>query len=380
MKILIAVDSFKGSISSTLASSAISEGIKEVYPKAEILTVPLADGGEGTVEALVRAVGGQLYRKEVVGPLGKKIEAVYGMTQDGATAIIEVASACGLPLLTEKEQNPLLTTTYGVGELLIDAMERGCRKFIIGLGGSSTNDAGVGMLQALGFKFLDANGKEVGFGGKVLAEITHIKTTEKHPLLEQCFFQVACDVQNYLYGKDGAAYVFGPQKGATPEMVEELDKGLRNLAEVVRKDLGIDIHKVKGAGAAGGLGAAFSGFLHSEMRSGINLILDFIDLESKLQNVDIVITGEGKLDGQTSMGKAPSGVAHMAARRNTPVIALAGTVKQDDFSVNKDGMTACFSIINRPMELQEAMDLDTAYQNLRFTTCQILQLIKAIKK
>jgi glycerate 2-kinase len=380
MRILIAIDSFKGSISSKLASEAISKGILEVYSNAEIITLPLADGGEGTVEALVSATNGKYSSKEVVGPLGKRIKAEYGLAPDGKTAFIEVAAACGLPLLAKEERNPMQTTTYGVGELLVDAMERGCRHFIIGLGGSATNDAGVGMLQALGFTFLDAEGEEIGLGGKTLEAISQIKTSEKHPLLDACTFQIACDVHNYLYGKDGAAYVFGPQKGATPSMIEALDKGLKNFAEVAKRDLNMEIHSIKGAGAAGGLGAAFSGFLHGEMKSGIDLVVDVIDLETKLDGVDIVITGEGMLDGQTSMGKAPIGVARLAARRDIPVIALAGAINQKSFSLQEYGMTACFSIMNQPMVLEEAMETNTTFQNLQFTAKQIFQLIMAIKK
>jgi glycerate 2-kinase len=380
MKILIAIDSFKGSISSVQGSEAISKGIREVYPDAEILSLPLADGGEGTVEAMVYATGGMFVEKEVVGPLGKKLNAVYGITNNGKTAIIEVAAACGLPLLAEHELNPMKTTSYGVGELIVDAMEKGCRNFIIGLGGSATNDAGVGMLQAIGYRFLDENNKEVPVGGQGLSKINHIVTRNAHPLLKECTFQIACDVKNYLHGEDGAAYVFGPQKGATPEMVVELDNGLHNFASIVTRDLGIDVHHIEGTGAAGGLGAAFFGFLHGNMKSGVNLILDQIELESKLPGVNIVITGEGMLDGQTSMGKAPSGVAELASKKNIPVIALAGGIKQESVSLNENSsMTACFSIVNRPMLLEEAMDKDTTYDNLVFTTSQIFRLIKGIK-
>ncbi|WP_096270166.1 glycerate kinase [Paucisalibacillus globulus] len=379
MKVLIAIDSFKGSISSVHGSEAIAYGIRDAYPNANILITPLADGGEGTVEALVHATGGRILEKEVIGPLGDKVKASYGTSKDGNTAFIEVAAACGLPLLSQGELNPMVTTTYGVGELIIDAMENGYREFIIGLGGSSTNDAGVGMLQALGFRFLDHHGKEVSFGGRVLASIEQIDSENVHPLLRECTFHVACDVRNPLYGNDGAAYIYGPQKGATPEMVKQLDAGLRHYASIVSRDLKVDIHNIEGAGAAGGLGAAFSGFLNGKLQSGIDLMLNVIDLEKKIQGVDMVITGEGMLDSQTSMGKAPSGIAQIASSLNIPVIAIVGAIKQEDHPIKDNGLTACFSIVNQPMSIEEAMDTATTYSNLQFVTSQIFSLIKSVK-
>jgi len=379
MKAIIAIDSFKGSISSIKGSEAIALGIHDVYPDAEIVTLPLADGGEGTVEALLHATSGQWVETMVTGPLGEKVTAKYGVSGDGNIAMIEVAAACGLPLVPPDLRNPLKTTTYGVGELILDAIEKGCRKFIIGLGGSATNDAGIGMLQALGFRFLTKENEEVGLGGQSLAKVEAIHQDQVHPLLNECTFQVACDVNNPLFGKNGAAYIYGPQKGATLEMVQELDKGLEHFAGVVKRELNLEIHSLEGAGAAGGLGAALLGFLHAELQSGINLVLDVAGLEEQLQGADFVLTGEGMLDGQTSMGKAPMGVAQLAAKHGIPVIALAGGINQNQFSLNENGMTACFSIVNAPMSLEEAMVADTTFGNLRFTTNQLFRLIKSVK-
>ncbi|MDM5153752.1 glycerate kinase [Bacillus sp. DX1.1] len=379
MKVLIAIDSFKGSISSADGSKAISLGIKDVYPNAKIVTLPLADGGEGTVEALVQATGGQFIKKEVTGPLNKKVDAVYGILGDGNSAVIEVAAACGLPLVPSDKRNPSVTTTYGVGELIFDAIEKGCREFIVGLGGSATNDAGIGMLQALGFRFLDQHNEEVGLGGKELRNIHKIDVTHAHPVLKDCTFKIACDVNNPLYGPTGAAYVFAPQKGATAEMVEELDKEIENFAQVALQELNMDIHNIAGAGAAGGLGYAFAGFLHARLQSGIQLVLDLIGMEEKMQGVDFVITGEGKLDGQTSMGKAPLGVAQLAQKYHIPVIALAGGVTEETSILNELGITSYFSIVNEPMSLEKAMDSKVTFNNLRVTTNQLFQLIQAIQ-
>lgn len=379
MKVLIAIDSFKGSISSINGSEAISLGIKDVYRDAEILTLPLADGGEGTVEALVEATGGQFIRKEVIGPLNEKVEAVYGILGNENTAVIEVAAACGLPLVPDEQRNPFVTTTYGVGELICDAIEKGCREFVIGLGGSATNDAGVGMLQALGFSFLNKSKEKVGLGGKELQHIHSIDITNVHPLLKECTFHVACDVNNPLYGPNGAAHIFAPQKGASPDMVKTLDEGLEHFAQVVSEQLDMDIHHIAGAGAAGGLGAAFAGFLNARLQSGIQLVLDVIKMEENMQGVDFVITGEGKLDGQTSMGKAPLGVAELAHKHGIPVIALAGGITEETAALNELGITSYFSIVTAPMPLEEAMDRRVSFHNLRLTTRQLFRLIQAVR-
>ncbi|MEM1505556.1 glycerate kinase [Domibacillus sp. 8LH] len=379
MKVLIAIDSFKGSISSIEGSEAISLGIKEIYPEAEIVTLPLADGGEGTVEALVQATDGKRVEKEVAGPLKEKVHAAYGILGDGKTAIIEVAAACGLPLVPDSQRNPLLTTTYGVGELISDAIEKGCREFVIGLGGSATNDAGIGMLQALGFRFLNQQNEEVGLGAQALHDIWKMDLSQVHAKLRECTFKVACDVNNPLYGPNGAAYIFGPQKGAAPDMIEQLDKGLKHFAEIVLHALGTDIHNTPGAGAAGGLGAAFSGFLNAHLQSGIQLVLDIVNMEKNMQGADFVITGEGKLDGQTSMGKAPLGVAQLAQKHKIPVLALAGGVNEETAVLNKLGVTSYFSIVNAPMTLEEAMDPKVAFNNLKSTTNQLFRLLQAVR-
>lgn len=378
IKVLIAIDSFKGSISSAKGSEAISSGIKDIYPDAEIVTLPLADGGEGTVETLVQATGGKLVEKEVMGPLKEKVEAIYGILGDGKTAVIEVAAACGLPLVPFHQRDPLFTTTYGVGELILDAIEKGCREFVIGLGGSATNDAGIGMLQALGFRFYNMENQKVGVDGQALTDIWKIDLEHVHTKLKECTFKVACDVKNPLYGSEGAAYIFGPQKGATPETVEQLDKGLKHIAEIVLEELGVDINQIKGAGAAGGLGAAFSGFLNADLQSGIELILEIIEMEKRMQGADFIITGEGKLDGQTSMGKAPLGVAKLAQTYKIPVVALAGSITEETAALNELGVTSFFSIVNTPMMLDEAMDSIVTYNNLRSTTNQLFRLLKAV--
>ncbi|KYG60064.1 glycerate kinase family protein [Planococcus maritimus] len=380
MKVLIAMDSFKGSLSSKQGSEAIAAGIKEVYPSADTKMLPLADGGEGTVEALVEATKGTLFTVPVIGPLQEKIEATYGVLGDHRTVVIEVAAACGLPLIREEQRNPLIATTFGVGELINDAIERGYRDFIIGLGGSATNDGGVGMLQALGFQFQDRHGKEIELGGQSLKDIRRIDAENVSPALSEAQFNVACDVTNPLYGETGAAYIFGPQKGATPEMVEELDQGLRNFARIASEDLGKDIQNPPGAGAAGGLGAAFIGFLQGELKSGIELILESVKMEEQIKGVDIVVTGEGKLDGQTSMGKTASGVAQLAKKMGVPAIALAGSITEEAADLNEIGITSYFSILTKPMTLNEAIDPDTARQNLQVTTAQLFRLIKAFKQ
>lgn len=379
MRVLIAMDSFKGSISSIDGSVAISLGIRDIYPDAEIITLPLADGGEGTVEALVQATNGQLISKEVTGPLNEKVDAVYGILGDRKTAVIEVAAACGLPLVPSDKRNPLVTTTYGVGELIYDAVDRGCREFVIGLGGSATNDAGVGMLQALGITFLDRHNKEITLGGRELINIKSVDVTSVLPELKDCTFKVACDVNNPLYGPTGASHIFSPQKGATVEMIKELDKGLKNFAEVVLLELGTDIHNIAGAGAAGGLGAAFAGFLQAKLQSGIELVLEITETEKNMQGVDFVITGEGRLDGQTSMGKAPLGVAQLARKYEIPVLALAGGINEETAILNELGVTSYFSVVNAPMTLEEAMNPKVTYQNLRSTSNQLFRLVKAAK-
>lgn len=379
MKIVISIDSLKGSLTSIEAANAIKKGILSVDNKSDVVIMPLADGGEGTVEALVQGMNGEEKVISVTGPINEKVNATYGILKETNTAIIEMAQASGLPLVPSELRNPLNTTTYGVGEIIKEAIEKGCRNFIVGIGGSATNDCGVGMLQALGFEFYDENDNLVGLGGKVLKQIKRIKTDNKLKELDECNFKIACDVNNPLYGENGAAYIYGPQKGATKEIVKELDKGLKNFAEVVKKDLGKDIAHIEGAGAAGGLGFGFLGFLNSKLESGIKIILDEIKLEEVVKDADIVITGEGRLDNQTAMGKAPIGVAKLAKKHGAKVIAIAGCTTTDAVKCNEEGIDAYFSIINKAMTIDEAMKKENATQNMIETTIQIFNLIKAVK-
>lgn len=379
MKIVISIDSLKGSLTSIEAANAIKKGILSVDNKSDVVIMPLADGGEGTVEALVQGMNGEEKVISVTGPINEKVNATYGILKETNTAIIEMAQASGLPLVPSELRNPLNTTTYGVGEIIKAAIEKGCRNFIVGIGGSATNDCGVGMLQALGFEFYDENDNLVGLGGKVLNQIKRIKTDNKLKELDECNFKIACDVNNPLYGENGAAYIYGPQKGATKEIIKELDKGLKNFAEVVKKDLGKDIAHIEGAGAAGGLGFGFLGFLNSKLESGIKIILDEIKLEEVVKDADIVITGEGRLDNQTAMGKAPIGVAKLAKKHGAKVIAIAGCTTPDAVKCNEEGIDAYFSIVNKAMTIDEAMKKENATQNMIETTIQIFNLIKAVK-
>ncbi|NQD64352.1 glycerate kinase [Bacillus haikouensis] len=379
MNILIAMDSLKGSLSSVEANKAVAEGFVQVDSNWTIQTVPVADGGEGTVEALVNATDGEFIEAIVTGPLGKPVQSTYGILGNKVTAVIEVAEACGLPLLTKEQLNPLNTNTYGVGELIIDALEKGCSEFIIGLGGSATNDAGVGMLQALGYQFFTHDGALIGFGGSELKSIAKVDARNVSDRVKAANFQVACDVNNPLYGPDGAAFIYGPQKGATLDMVEELDNGLRHFADVTLEQSGIDLQQISGAGAAGGLGAAFAGFLNGELESGAELVLEQTRLEKKLKGVDFVITGEGKLDGQTSMGKAPAGIARAASKLSIPVIAIAGDISEGSPSLYESGITAYFTIVSGPIPLEEAMSPEVTLKNLRRTAEQIGRLWCAAK-
>ncbi|MGB9781165.1 glycerate kinase [Caldanaerobacter sp.] len=358
MKILLAPDSFKGSLSSKEVCHAMENGIKRVID-AEIISIPIADGGEGTVEALVYAVGGEIIRSDVTGPLGEKVEAFYGILKDG-TAVIEMAACAGLYLIPEEKRNPLKTTTYGVGELIKLALDRGCRKFIIGIGGSATNDGGVGMAQALGVKFLDKDGNEIGFGGGELYKIEKIDISSIDKRIYESEFIVASDVDNPLCGEKGASYVYGPQKGATPEMIKILDENLKHLAYVTKKVIDKDYSEVPGAGAAGGLGFGLMAFLGAKLKRGIEIIIETTRLEEKIKEVDLVITGEGNTDFQTAFGKAPAGIAKLAKKYGKPVIILSGGLGKDYKSLYDIGVTALFSITNKPMSLEEAME--SAYQ------------------
>ncbi|HBE9443832.1 glycerate kinase [Clostridioides difficile] len=380
MKILISIDSLKGSLSSIEAGNAIKKGILKVKEDAQVKILPLADGGEGTVDALVQGMNGKKETIEVTGPIAKKVDATYGLLKNTSTAIIEIAQASGLTLVPTELRNPLYTTTYGVGEIIKEAINKGYRNFIVGIGGSATNDAGIGMLQALGFEFYDENNNLVGLGGKVLNEIRHIKIENRLKELDECKFKIACDVNNPLFGKNGAAYIYGAQKGATLKIIEELDNGLRNFSKVVKNYLSKDVANIEGAGAAGGLGFAFLAFLNSKLESGIKIILEEIKLEEELKSADFVITGEGRLDNQTAMGKAPIGVAKLAKKYGVKVIGLAGATTEDAVKCNEEGIDAYFSIVNRAMTIEEAMDKATASENMTATTTQIFNLITSIQQ
>ncbi len=356
MKILVAPDSFKGSLTAMEAAENIKKGIYNYDPKIDIDLLPMADGGEGTVQSLVDATNGKIIEKEVTGPLGKKVKAFYGLLGDGKTAVIEMAAASGLPLVPEGEKNPLKTTTYGTGELIAAALDAGIQKIIIGIGGSATNDAGVGMAQALGAEILDKNGEQIDFGGGSLNQIEQIRIDNLDSRLESVEILVACDVDNPLYGEDGAAYVYAPQKGADQEMVEILDQNLRHFNDIVIKELNKDINQISGAGAAGGLGAGLVAFLGAELKAGVDIVLDIINFESRLKDIDLVITGEGMLDGQSIYGKTPVGVSRSAAKKDIPVIAIAGTLGEGAEKVLDYGMNSYFSIIDRPAELKEIIE------------------------
>ncbi|PWW05268.1 glycerate kinase [Paenibacillus cellulosilyticus] len=381
MKVVIAIDSFKGSISSIEAGTAAAAGVRDVFEEAEIITVPLADGGEGTVDALIRAASGQRVDLMVTGPLGEPVQAGYGLLDGGATAVIEVAAACGLTLVSPEERDPLATTTFGVGELIADALERGCRRLIVGLGGSATSDAGAGMLQALGCALQDAHGADIARGGGALASLAAIDRSGLHPRLADgsVRIEVACDVDNPLHGPEGAAHVFAPQKGASPAAVLQLDAGLRRFADVCREQLGCDVQRIPGAGAAGGLGAAFAGLLGAAMRPGAALVLEAAGFDRLLPHCDFVITGEGRLDGQTARGKAPLAVAAAAAARGIPVIALAGSIAPEADALASHGITTALPIGPGPMPLEQAMQPETALQGMRRTTRELFRLIRSTK-
>lgn len=356
MKVIIAPDSFKESLPARGVAAAIAAGFRQVFPEAELIELPIADGGEGTVDALVAATSGRLCKAMVTGPLQQQIEAVYGICGDEKTVVIEMAAASGLALVPQDQRNPLITTSFGTGELIRQALDDGFRRFIIGIGGSATNDGGAGMLQALGVKLLDAAGSEIGSGGAALEQLGRIDSGRLDPRLGDCHIEVACDVDNPLTGTKGASAIFGPQKGATPAMVEKLDKNLSNFAALIRRDLGVDIEQVAGAGAAGGMGAALMAFLKAELKPGIDIVIDQVGLKQHLPGSDLVITGEGRIDAQTLFGKVPTGVAATAAQFEIPVIALAGSLGDGANSLLEHGINALFSVVNGPCSLDQALE------------------------
>jgi glycerate 2-kinase len=365
MKIIVAPDSFKESLSAKAVASAISKGILKVLPKAEIVQIPVSDGGEGLLDALVEVLGGERFSVFVKDPLLRTIKAEYGIIDKGKTAIIEMARASGLELLKESERSPLITSTYGTGQLIADALDRGCTKIILGIGGSATNDGGMGMVKALGGKFKNRNNRDIGSGGVALADLYKIDLSELDQRILNCEIITACDVTNPLTGKNGASFIYGAQKGGTAEQLRILDNNLIHYASVIRNDLGIEVETVKGAGAAGGMGAALLAFFDAELVNGIDLILKTLQLEKHIKNSDLVITGEGKIDKQTLNGKVIAGLAQIAKKHKVPLIAIAGKLGEGIEPLYEQGIHAIFSIVDQPMELNEALkNADKLIQNL----------------
>lgn len=373
MKVIAAIDSFKGSMTSMEAGNAVKKGILAAKPDAEVVVNPLADGGEGTVDALIEGLGAKKIPVTVTGPLGEKVSCYYGFLEETKSAVMEMASAAGITLVTKKD--PLRASTYGVGEMIADALKRGCKNFMIGIGGSATNDGGIGMLKALGFEFFDEDGNDVGEGAAALVKIEVIRTENKNPLLSGAKFQIACDVKNPLCGKQGATYIFGPQKGVTEEQKEQVDEAMRHYADVTKESLDCDFSDCEGAGAAGGLGYAFLSYLAGELIPGVELILQATGLEEKMKNADVVVTGEGRLDAQTVMGKAPVGVAALAKKYNAKVIAFAGSVAPEASVCNQAGIDAFFPIVRGVTTLEEAMKKENAMENIAATAEQVFRLL-----
>ena len=370
MKIVIASDSFKGSMSSLDVATAATAGVIDVYPDSEIVSVNVADGGEGTVEAIVDALGGEIVKVQVSDPLGREIETCYGIA--GETAILEMAAASGLPLLAVEERNPWATSTLGTGEMIMDAIARGCRKFLVGIGGSATNDAGIGMLQAMGFRFYDANGELITQGcGGVLGSIAHIDDSLVSAAIKESQFTVACDVDTPFCGPEGAAPVFAPQKGADDEMVKRLDEGMASFAKVIAEKYAIDIVPVAGSGAAGGMGGAFRAFLGATLKKGIDMVLDAIDFDTTIQGANLVITGEGKVDFQTAKGKTAAGVLNRAKQQHIPVVAIGGCVEMCD-SLVQMGFAGIYPILEEKVPLEIAMQRDFAMNNVRKTVARVV--------
>ena len=355
MKIVIAPDSFKGSVSALEAARAIEQGLRRVFPDAVIEKIPMADGGEGTVQSLVDATGGHLYTRRVLAPLENEVDAQFGILSDGETAVIEMASASGLTRVEPHERNPLRTTTYGTGQLIHTALEVGCRRLIIGIGGSATNDGGAGMAEALGVRLLDTNGKQIQRGGGSLGQLASIDVTGLHPAIAETETVVACDVNNPLTGPDGASHVYGPQKGATPEMIETLDGHLAHFDDILTQTFGKSFNDIPGAGAAGGLGAGLMAFLNAELRLGIDIMIDAVNLKERVKGAALVFTGEGQLDFQTVFGKTPVGVAKVAKAHDIPVIAIAGGIAEGAEAVYDAGIDAMLGIVQEPMSLENAV-------------------------
>ena len=382
MNVIVAIDSLKGSLSSLQAGAAAKAGILRAIPAATVSIKPVADGGEGTVTALVSGLSGESVTIPVTGPLGETVEATYGILPDH-TAVIEMAEAAGLPLVPAEKRNPMNTTTYGVGELILHALDEGCRNFIIGIGGSATNDGGTGMLRALGCRFRKADGSEIALGAQELSELATIETEALDPRLKESHFSIACDVTNPLCGPSGASYIFAPQKGADPATVQKLDAVLAHLADMTAVTLGTDLRDQPGAGAAGGLGFAFASYLNGTLRPGVDIVLDAVLPESELRAADIVVTGEGRFDGQTAMGKAPVGIARRAKACGCKVIVLAGSVEHSGARATQQNpplIDAVFPILPGAMTLEEAMHEDVAYENMEYTAEQVFRVVGSCEK
>ena len=379
MKIVIAMDSFKGSLSAAEAGRAAACGIRKAMPDAEVQIFPVADGGEGTVDALVSGLQGRYRRISVSDPLGRPVEAQYGILPDG-TAVIEMAAASGLPLLSEAERNPMQTTTYGFGEMIADAIHQGCRSFLLGIGGSATNDGGIGCLQALGFAFLDERGNPVPYGAKGLGAVYHISTDDVMPELSACRFDVACDVNNPLCGVNGCSYVFAPQKGADADMVAEMDRMMQRYSALVKEFAPDSDADLPGSGAAGGLGFALRTFLHADLQPGIALVIQKTGIDTAIREADLVVTGEGRMDAQTVMGKVPVGIAAAAKKYGVPVIAFCGCAGDGASRCNEHGIDAYFPILRMVLPEQEAMKPATAQKNLSETAEQLFRLYACIRK
>jgi glycerate 2-kinase len=375
MKFLLAPDSFKESMSAKKAALAMEKGIRAVFPDAECVIVPMADGGEGTVESLVSMTNGEMVKVEVIGPLGVKVQAEYGLLGEGQTAVIEMASASGLELIKLEDRNPLVTTTFGTGELIKDALDKGVSRILIGIGGSATNDGGAGMLQALGVSFKDKYGQELPFGGGALNQLASIDVSGLDKRIENVHIDVACDVTNPLTGENGASAIFGPQKGATPDVVKLLDENLAHYAEVIKQELGKDIAHTEGAGAAGGLGTGLMAFLNAHLKKGVDLVIEYTGLEDRMIGADYVFTGEGSIDGQTLFGKTPFGVASIAKKYSIPVIAFAGRIGKGVEPLYEHGFTSIVGILKGVSSLDEALKSGEA--NLEFAAENICRVLKS---
>ncbi|MFN1143377.1 glycerate kinase [Serratia quinivorans] len=373
-KVVIAPDSFKESLSAMEVAEAIERGFRQIYPQVQYVKLPMADGGEGTVDSMVAATGGEIVRVEVTGPLGQSVSAFYGLLGEGETAVIEMAAASGLHLAPKERRDPRITTSYGTGELILAALERGVKAIILGIGGSATNDGGAGMMQALGARLLDDQQQPLPPGGAALARLAQIDLSAVDPRLQQVSVTAACDVDNPLCGPHGASAVFGPQKGATPEMVTQLDAALSHFGSLLQQATGREVLNAPGAGAAGGMGAALLGMLNARLRPGIEIVIETLRLEEALRDADLVITGEGRLDSQSIHGKTPIGVARVAKRHGLPVIGIAGSLSKDYQVVHQHGIDAAFSVLDRVVTLEEA--LTDAATNLEVTARNVAAVWK----